>query len=149
MIELKVIEQINHLSQESYYVINELDCGSELDSSCIRVEAFNIMALMIKNEPTVYFTNQTAPIPFVLGAVVLTQDINELIHGKHEMLKKFVDRHYSCDWGSICKEDSDLNDEATHNGDRIMSQYDYDDIQIWIITESDRSVTTVLLPSEY
>ena len=92
---------------------------------------------------------EISPIPFELGKVVFTQGINQLIQGEHDKLNKFVDRHYSCDWGTTCEEDRSLNNEATHNGDRIMSQYDHDGIQIWIITEWDRSVTTVLLPSEY
>ena len=93
--------------------------------------------------------SEISPISFELGKVVFTQGINQLIQGEHDKLKPFLERHYSCDWGTTCEEDCLVNNEATHNGDRIMSQYDYDDIQIWIITEWDRSVTTVLLPSEY
>lgn len=89
------------------------------------------------------------PIPFKLGRIVITRGIDELVNGVHEKLIPFLDLHSSCDWGSICEEDKPLNNEATHNGDRIMSQYHFNDIKIWIITEWDRSVTTFLLPSEY
>ena len=89
------------------------------------------------------------PIPFKLGRIVITRGIDELINGRHEMLIQFLDSHRSFNWGSICEEDKTLNDEATHNGDRIMSQYHFNDIKIWLITEWDRSVTTFLLPSEY
>lgn len=89
------------------------------------------------------------PIPFKLGRIVITRGIDELVNGVHEKLIPFLDRHDSCDWGSTCEEDSALNNEGTHDGGRIMSEYHYDDIKIWIITESDRSATTFLLPSEY
>lgn len=51
---------------------------------------------------------------------------------------------------STLGEDQDLNDEAVKNGGRIMSSYEVtDDVTVWVLTEWDRSVTTVLLPSEY
>ena len=57
---------------------------------------------------------------------------------------------YAClDWGDTCEEDARLNDEALENGDRIMAVYNTCKGKIWIITESDRSSTTVLFPSEY
>ena len=89
------------------------------------------------------------PIPFKLGRIVITRGIDDLVNGEHEKLIPFLDLHSSCDWGSICEEDKPLNNEATNNGDRIMSQYHFNDIKIWIITEWDRSVSTFLLPSEY
>ena len=59
-------------------------------------------------------------------------------------------RHQSGDWGDVCDEDKRLNDEALRNGARLFSAYHTQDgRQFWIITEADRSATTVLLPSEY
>ncbi|MGF1804333.1 type I restriction endonuclease subunit M [Aliivibrio sifiae] len=87
------------------------------------------------------------PIPFFLGTVILTQGINILCQGEHEAMDVFVKRHALCDWGT--SEDWEMNNEATHNGDRIISQYDFQGTTIWIITEHDRSVTTILLPNEY
>lgn len=51
------------------------------------------------------------------------------------------------DWGNVCDEDAKANDE----GGRILAKYDYSDpeVSIWIITEWDRSYTTILFPDEY
>ena len=65
-------------------------------------------------------------------------------------------RHYYKDWGDISKEDKALNDHACDHGERILSAYKipkslrigYAD-KIWIITEANRSYTTILFPDEY
>jgi hypothetical protein len=69
----------------------------------------------------------------------------------HRMLSvAALDRHASCDWGVICDQDREANEEALIHGFRIMSVYqDSKNTKFWIITEADRSVTTVLLPEEY
>jgi hypothetical protein len=62
------------------------------------------------------------------------------------------------DWGCVCAEDRETNDEAVRDGNRILSAYPIDEDKpckgfgentLWIITEWDRSVTTFLLPEEY
>ena len=54
------------------------------------------------------------------------------------------------DWGDLSEEDKKANDKALKNGERIMSSYNTENnIRIWVITEWDRSVTTVLLPEDY
>jgi hypothetical protein len=58
-------------------------------------------------------------------------------------------RHRSGDWGDVCDEDKKLNDEAVDGEGRILSAYTVDGEKVWVITEWDRSVTTVLFPSEY
>jgi hypothetical protein len=61
-------------------------------------------------------------------------------------------RHARGDWGDIDPEDRGVNEAALAQGARIMSVYklaDDSDERIWIITEADRSSTTVLLPSDY
>ncbi len=59
-------------------------------------------------------------------------------------------RHRNCDWGEVCKEDWELNDEALELGHRILSAYTSSNgVKFWIITEADRSYTTVLLPEEF
>ena len=65
------------------------------------------------------------------------------------LVKKCFDRHLSCDWGDLCEEDRQANEDALKNGDRLMSAYGKRGDKIWIITEWDRSVTTVLFPDEY
>jgi hypothetical protein len=60
-------------------------------------------------------------------------------------------RHANCDWGNLSVEDLAANELALLTGKRLLSSYDLPDGQnkIWIITEADRSVTTILLPEEY
>lgn len=89
---------------------------------------------------------------FSLGQVVMTRGIaEELKHSK--AFAKFVtvslSRHANGDWGEMCEEDKQTNEEALVNGDRLFSAYEKGDWKIWIITEWDRSYTTILFPSEY
>ena len=59
-------------------------------------------------------------------------------------------RHNLCDWGDICEEDWQKNNTAFYKGLRIFSAYTSSDgDKFWIITEADRSYTTVLMPSDY
>ena len=62
-----------------------------------------------------------------------------------------LQKHHSGDWGELCKEDKQANDFAVENGYRILSAYTIGEnkVKIWIITEWDRNVTTILLPEEY
>lgn len=65
-----------------------------------------------------------------------------------------IGRYKKCDWGDTCKEDSESNNYALNNEERILAVYIYrkgtpDETKIWIITEWDRSATTILFPSEY
>ena len=59
-------------------------------------------------------------------------------------------RHVVGDWGDLEDEDKQENELSVEQGFRILSAYNLDDnTKIWIITERDRSATTILLPSEY
>jgi hypothetical protein len=58
-------------------------------------------------------------------------------------------RHACGDWGDLCPEDTLANEEALRDGDRLLSAYGQGELRFWIITEADRSVTTVLLPEDY
>lgn len=62
---------------------------------------------------------------------------------------EYLDRHQCGDWGSVPPEDWKSNDEALVHGGRLLSAYIVKGTKIWIITEWDRSATTLLLPSEY
>jgi len=63
---------------------------------------------------------------------------------------EFLARHVSGNWGDVCAEDKRLNDEAVREGSRILSAYRTTaGVKLWIITEADRSATTILLPEEY
>ena len=62
----------------------------------------------------------------------------------------YLARHLAGDWGEVCEEDAKENEFSVENGFRILSAYTLSTgVKIWIITESDRSATTFLLPSEY
>ena len=61
-----------------------------------------------------------------------------------------ITRHTAGDWGDLCAEDKQTNDAALEYGDRVLSAYESKGLpKIWIITEADRSVTTVLFPEDY
>lgn len=61
-------------------------------------------------------------------------------------------RYQRRDWGDMDAEDKQSNDAALRNGERIFAAYKFrgkGESKIWIITESDRSVTTVMFPEGY
>mgnify|MGYP000747691205 CR=1 FL=1 len=67
-----------------------------------------------------------------------------------EEVREAIARHMRGDWGDVCYADWQENDFSVTNGFRILSSYrTKGGIKFWIITEWDRSVTTLLLPSEY
>jgi len=60
-----------------------------------------------------------------------------------------LERHQNKDWGDLGNEDKRSNDRAVKHGGRVLSAYKAQGIKFWIITEADRSVTTLLLPEDY
>ena len=58
-------------------------------------------------------------------------------------------RHWQGDWGEVCAEDAGLNDQALMDGGRLLSVYHLSSGTVWIITEADRSCTTLLNPEDY
>lgn len=85
---------------------------------------------------------------FPLGQTVITTNAQNNLHPE-DVLKSLA-RHAACDWGEVDAEDQQRNNDALKDGDRLMSAYtDRNGTKLWIITESDRSVTTVLLPDDY
>lgn len=85
---------------------------------------------------------------FKLGDIFVTPGVLEVI--LKEDMNLALQRHANGDWGEVCKEDWELNDEALELEHRILSVYTSSNgVKFWIITEADRSATTILLPSEY
>ena len=89
-----------------------------------------------------------------LGMTYLTRGVDEKMKAEKEFRQfvvKCLERYQNCDWGDLDKGDKKLNDSAVANGDdRVLAKYNYDDeTSIYIITEWDRSVTTILFPDEY
>lgn len=62
---------------------------------------------------------------------------------------QLIARHASGDWGDLCAEDKQANEDAIQDGDRILSAYKLEGAKFYVITEADRSATTVLLAGEY
>jgi hypothetical protein len=87
---------------------------------------------------------------FDLGQTVMTIGAKEALEESNELPATFLAKHESGDWGTVGKEDRQENDFSLKNGYRLLSAYlTAKSKKIWIITEADRSVTTILLPSEY
>ena len=87
---------------------------------------------------------------FQLGEVVATPGAIEAMQSLNVTPQSLLQLHVSGNWGSVDPEDAKTNDAAVKHGDRILSSYRIGEhTRIWIITEWDRSVTTLLLPSEY
>jgi hypothetical protein len=87
---------------------------------------------------------------FHLGDVVATPQSICVLSESGISVQSLLQRHATGDWGDVCEEDRVTNDDALKHGDRLLSSYIIsEDIKVWVITEYDRSVTTILLPSEY
>jgi hypothetical protein len=88
-----------------------------------------------------------APLP--LGRVVATPGAWKLLMEARKHPFNFLVRHATGDWGELCTFDRRQNEIAVREGYRVLSSYDVLAGRVWIITEADRSVTTILLPEEY
>ena len=87
---------------------------------------------------------------FQLGEVVATPGAVEAMQQLNVEPLTLLQRHVTGDWGDVCEEDAQSNTDAVQYGDRILSSYVIGtSTKVWLITEWDRSVTTLLLPSEY
>ena len=87
---------------------------------------------------------------FSLGRVVATPGALEALDEAGQEPVDFLDRHSCGNWGIVPEEDWGLNDDAVLHGRRILSSYRLvSGEKVWIITEADRSATTLLLPDEY
>jgi hypothetical protein len=90
------------------------------------------------------------PAKFPLGQIVGTPASLQAIQDAQQTPLEFLSRHQQRDWGEVGKEDWDANDAALVEGTRLLSAYrTRQNVRIWVITEWDRSVTTILLPDEY
>jgi hypothetical protein len=92
--------------------------------------------------------NTTLTPRFPLGNIYMTQGISDRINMGLQ-INDYLERHHCGDWGDLCEVDKRANIMALVNRDRLLSAYDTPAGKIWIITEADRSITTILLPEEY
>ena len=87
---------------------------------------------------------------FTLGQVVATPGALSALQKAEQQPAEFLDRHVNGDWGEVPEEDKRENDFSVQHGFRILSAYTTTaGDTIWLLTEADRSFTTILLPSEY
>ena len=85
---------------------------------------------------------------FVLGRVVATPGALKGL--REEEILSALRRHVVGDWGDLCDEDRQENQLSLREGFRLLSSYrSGSGVKFWVITEADRSATTVLLPEEY
>lgn len=97
------------------------------------------------NEPNI-FTSERFP----LGHIVSTPGALDALARNHQGAIEFLIRHGAGDWGEVCAEDAAANNAAIDSEARLLSVYQLtDQTRLWIITESNRHVTTLLLPEEY
>ncbi len=93
-------------------------------------------------------------VAFPLGTLVMTAGVNEKVAEDAkfaEFVTRSLARHTAGDWGDMSQEDKKENDLALKAGNlRVFSAYESPGLpKIWIITEADRSATTILFPDEY
>jgi hypothetical protein len=87
---------------------------------------------------------------FPLGQLVATPGAINFLDSKGLDFSPYLQRHLRGDWGDLSEDDIQANERAVQGGEQLLSSYLIDGSdKIWIITERDRSVTTILLPEEY
>ena len=101
--------------------------------------------------PVITLSHPEKDIDLLLGEVVLTEGALDAFVSAHLSPTPYLLRHRRGDWGELDDEDNAANNRAARVRERILSAYTLPLTQakIWIITEWDRSSTTILLPSEY
>ncbi|MFH1087411.1 MAG: hypothetical protein V1737_02340 [Chloroflexota bacterium] len=90
---------------------------------------------------------------FKMGRLLMTRGVNDQV-AENEAFAKFVmgslARHRRGDWGDLCEDDKKENELSLKEGFRLLSAYESGELpKIWIITEADRSATTILFPDDY
>ncbi len=89
-------------------------------------------------------------ISFPLGRVLATEGAQEALCAAGDSYQTYLNRHARGDWGDLEPSDQRANNHALREGSRLLSAYHTSSGEkLWIITEADRSATTLLLPSEY
>ena len=87
---------------------------------------------------------------FPLGQTVATPAALNALLEAGQTPDEFIARHHVGDWGEVGDDDRQANDRAVDDGERLLSTYTLTTgVKVWIITEADRSTTTLLLPEDY
>ncbi|MFP3497024.1 hypothetical protein SB759_22600 [Pseudomonas sp. SIMBA_059] len=136
-----------------------LPCGDRVDRHWLELRLIieheqdkpTVMRIMLRRESNSTSLRRTS-VFFEPGALMMTEGVHLLIEKELLNFHLYLNRHLSGDWGEICDKDKLSNEQALQYGERLFSSYEVeagDQKKLWIITERDRSVTTLLLPSEY
>lgn len=107
---------------------------------------------MMQNELNTATTANTTPSPvrFQLGRLFMTPGAIEALEEAGQSLQEFISRHARLEQGELCDTDHRENLFSLDKPLRIFSAYKTArGVKLWLITEADRSATTILLPSEY
>ena len=89
---------------------------------------------------------------FSIGLPTITPSATKTLEQHNIKPFDLLERHSKGDWGDVCEDDKQSNETALLKGYRLLSAYYIDATEsekVWIITEADRSTTTILLPEEY
>ena len=88
---------------------------------------------------------------FEMGLLVITNGINDKLDSVRfsKEITVALHRFTNADWREMDPEDIEANNEALRTGERLFAAYQTSEGKIWIITEADRSATTILFPDEY
>ncbi|MCC6168711.1 MAG: hypothetical protein IT329_15930 [Caldilineaceae bacterium] len=87
---------------------------------------------------------------FPLGQVVATPGALDALTAAGQLPQEFLYRHVAGDWGELDAHDRQANEEALREGNRLLSAYTTrKGARLWVITEWNREVTTILTPAEY
>ena len=99
---------------------------------------------------SISFAQNAARSRIRLGRIVATPNALRALEEANQVPEEFLARHQSGDWGEVGAEDWKENELSVKKGFRVMSVYTLSTgKKIWVITEADRSATTLLLPDEY
>lgn len=93
--------------------------------------------------------NETQNFRFDLGDLLSTKGADALMRSVNHSPLWYLARHRRGDWGELSSDDVQANEVALQLGGRILSAYQIGEQRLWIITEADRTSTTLLLPNEY
>jgi hypothetical protein len=148
------IELVQHLRTEGGLMVD----GHDLDQEAM---AEGVMAQIRTIIDDLDYWGDPIPVPLIqssangshkfdLGTVYATPKSLETILNQNENPSTYLTRHHSGDWGDMEPQDMKANDRALVDGSRIFSSYQLtEEDKVWLITEADRTRTTLLLPSEY
>jgi hypothetical protein len=102
----------------------------------------------MSKQPTNPFSSK--PARFALGQVFATPGALDALDAVGLDAWRLLERHVAGDWGDVPAPDALANEAALQCEGRLLSSYPLGNgVRVWIITEADRSVTTLLLPDEY